>query len=132
MKSFFNTTVFLFLMSSCLDVMAVCSGQVVDPRTVLTPSVKIVAASGGDSWNEVHCADGQLWDEKQGAGDPVDPSGFVGSWSMTSDSVTHSYDQAYTYQLRRSGSPANPNYCLDGAEDFDISLSNAPNNACTP
>lgn len=131
MKSFFNTTVFLFLLSSSLDVMAACGGQVVDPRPVLTPSVMITAGSGGDSWHEVQCANGQLWDLKQGAGHPVDPSGFVGTWSMTSDSVTHSYDQAYTYQLRRTGSAGSPSYCLDGADDFDISLSSAPNNACT-
>lgn len=129
MKAFINGILLVSAVLVSVDVLAVCPGTVVNPTSVLTPDTMIVATAGADSWHEVQCADGRLWDWKLGAGHPTDPSAFVGTWTMTSTSVTHTYDKAYTYELKKAGQ----NYCLDGVgnQDFPITLKTAPGNKCT-
>lgn len=129
MNAFINGVLLVSAVLVSADVLAICQGTTVDPASELTPDKMIVANAGADSWHEVQCADGRLWDQKLGAGHPTDPSGFVGTWSMTSTSVTHTYDKAYTYELKKLGSAL----CLDGAgdQDFQITLDSAPGNKCT-
>lgn len=45
-----------------------------------------------DRWQEEHRASGELWDYKKGPTDRVDPSKKMGSWSLSADTVTHTYD----------------------------------------
>ena len=42
------------------------------------------SASGGgmDTWQEVHCANGNIFELAQGPEDPVDPSKVVGTWKI--------------------------------------------------
>jgi hypothetical protein len=57
-----------------------------------------------EQWQEVHCANGQLWELAKGSSDPVDPTHQVGSWSTSAadgGTVTHSYTggPSYTWTL---------------------------------
>lgn len=55
-----------------------------DPNRRITDTLsnmRIVATSpGGEEWKEDHCASGALY--KVGAGTPVDPRAFRGTWSV--------------------------------------------------
>ena len=44
-----------------------------------------------DRWQEEHRAGGQLWDYKLGDSSTVDPRKQVGTWTVGSNAVTHTY-----------------------------------------
>ncbi len=45
---------------------------------------------GSDTWQEVHCQNGDIFELAKGAGDPVDPSKVVGSWRIIDIGVSGS------------------------------------------
>jgi hypothetical protein len=76
-------------------------------------SNKMVCASvGGEQWQEWHNgnAGGPLVDYKKGPGDQVDPSATVGSFSISSDTVTYTYgSQSYQYEVCQT--PSGTTFC---------------------
>lgn len=76
------------------------------------------AARAPDRWQEFHQgpgASGNLIDWKLGAGDPVDPTEQVGTWSSTNganSSLTHTYTGgSFTWLVCTDGA-ANPTFTL--------------------
>ncbi len=54
------------------------------------------ASRGGDSWQEEHHTNGQLWDYKLGDGHAVDPRKQVGSWVVTGAGAATEVTYTYT------------------------------------
>jgi hypothetical protein len=110
-----NIYKFVFVLISVLavdNVIADCTGTKITNPDVSVVGNMITGSYNGDSWQEVHCNGGRLWDLKQGIGHPVDPSGFVGNWGINNNNLVHTYDgTSYEYELiRKSGG----GYCLKG------------------
>jgi hypothetical protein len=90
--------------------------------TALVIGQTVCASAGGDQWQEEHRAAGnQLWDYKQGPGDPVDPSEQVGTWSVNETSSTITYDYgggtSYTYTVHGTYPGSGPfSFCVGGSE----------------
>jgi hypothetical protein len=71
-------------------------------RTICSPS----SCTGSNcSWQEQHRSGGQLWDYKKGPSDAVDPSEQVGTWSISGNTVTHTYGAPppYPYNVKDNG-----------------------------
>lgn len=92
--------------------------------TTLITGNTICATQGNDKWQEQHRAGGQLWDYKKGPGDTVDPTEQVGTWSITSNTLTHSYGSvSYSYSVHLvSGN----SYTLCGPSIINATIQAAP------
>lgn len=91
------------LMLGAANAMAACeaSTRVSGASLANTLNGKVFSGSkGADQWQEVHCANGELWELAEGASDPVDPTHEVGTWSTSTSgggTVTHSYSGGSSY-----------------------------------
>lgn len=74
--------------------------------TALEGKTVCASAPNGDSWQELHRADGTLAEYAQGPGHAVDPSHDVGSWQRNGNLVEYTYPGSppYSFELWVSGS----------------------------
>lgn len=104
----------LFLTFGLGNAYAACSGNTRMNATQLGAIVgKTVCASlGGDRWQEEHRGSGttgQLWDYKLGPSHAVDPTTWVGTWTIVgtgnSAIIRHSYTggSSYDYVVYNNG-----------------------------
>lgn len=85
--------------------------KVTNPSSVVANKLvcahKGTPANPGARWSELHQRSGTLTEWARGAGDPVDPSHDVGSWSVNRSTgvLTYAYtgDGSYSYQLFDDG-----------------------------
>jgi hypothetical protein len=71
------------------------------------------AIRGSEKWNESlgntntgnNADNGTVTDYKKGAGDPVDPTGTVGTWTIANDTITYNYGPGaiFTYSVTGTG-----------------------------
>lgn len=111
-NSVYVATLAILLISG--NATAACSNgpgvaRVNDPAALLAGKT-VCAAIGGDRWQEFHTGttSGLLIDYKRGPGHPVDPSGTVGSWSVSGSGgntvVNHTYGSVtYPYSVFNNG-----------------------------
>lgn len=74
-----------------------------DVQTFVAGKTLCATIPGGDRWQEYHsgAGGGPLIDFKKGAGDAVDPTETVGTWSVTSNNLlTHTYSASLSYAWR--------------------------------
>jgi hypothetical protein len=85
----------------------------------LLPGNTVCATRGADKWQEQHRLGGQLWDYKRGAGDLIDPTRQVGTWSIggpANREVTYSYTNgpSFTFTVHEAGGSLY-NFCSGSA-----------------
>lgn len=91
------------LMMGVGNAMAACEAntRVSGGNLASTLSDNVFSGSkGAEQWQEVHCANGQLWELAKGPNDTVDPTHQVGTWSTAAadgGKVTHSYSGGSSY-----------------------------------
>lgn len=109
-------------LNSCL------SGSAIDNAQSFLSTKTISASTTTESWNEVHCANFNIYELAQGTSSTIDPSHIVGTWTAdagSTGSVTYNYGpgQSYTYVLKGNPSQNPTEFCLDGARDFLVTFS---------
>jgi hypothetical protein len=92
------------------------------------------AANDKNKWQEHHAgtSGGSLVDYKRGA-DPRDPSETVGTWSVSGNTVTHTYTggNSYAWTVYRIGATDNYSFCDGATEVVRANISLTGIQACT-
>jgi len=102
MKSLSLTSIAIILSSFALfsPAHAAClnTDVIANPNDLVGKTVCVVGES-----QEFHDASGDLIDYKKGAGDPVDQTTSVGSWSISGTNITYNYGSStFTYTYRQN------------------------------
>lgn len=116
-----------FLAGGIGNAVAACGGSYMNGNAVSgLLSGKTVCSPAGCSgascqWQEQHKSGGVLADYKKGAGDPIDPTKDVGTWSVATTGpsngrVTYTYTAggSYTYDVKDNG--ASYSFCGPNGE----------------
>ncbi|HEC16061.1 MAG TPA: hypothetical protein ENI99_05755 [Sedimenticola sp.] len=100
------------------DAVAGCGAtQITDLQPKLSGQL-IDGSAGSNRWQEVHCANGDLWELAKGPSDPIDPTHKVGTWYVESGGtrVCYAYPSGTYCFTVHSADNTNYSFCNGGSE----------------